>query len=1312
MAVLFPDIYIDHCTATGGDDQVAVGVPGTINGPYVATLGDNLAVSITHEGDYQFTCTLTNNGSRIVNDFYFPFNLARRIMAGDGSTDVHLYPMLFGRGYNNFQFSEWEWAALPFMNGWMFPAAILMNTSQAFLTAATDWPPVRCELRHCRYHQAIFHKHMLIPGESVTRKAIYKPISTGTDPLWMEAIKPYKTWLKTKLQENGIEETLPDWMKACHGYMNVPMQNINPYSAAAMDSIVQNWKSWFPWIQIWSQALPTGGTSGYSKRTINPMYSDLAAQARIWRSQGVHVGYYSVAADLPSESGNYIPWDFNQTVGDYGDPALTYTSNSVAGCYVNFSRITTTTPNGFASVQRGDIPAFTSGSTYYGIVRRVINSTTLEVEWGMGTDSASNVTIDFRRYTGPVSSPSEFMSSWVQQHTLDGADIHYLDTIGNVYTADPLTVASNVLPFLPLFTEYTNPMLPYPALISGSMRLNYSKVVIDAPGASCTAGSPYVTLSTPNGTALNEWDIIWVGSLLNIVKTKLSTTSIECQVPFRENRSNQLWNIERSDGNPGTDLNKVLAGTKTVCSFPRLARYVMDDKTIFLGASNGDYAYWADYGEYWTMRNAFLLGAKFDLQSPGPQAFSSTSMWAPLERILDLRENSDWWSRDMVYYDEEGVSNIPSGIEVRRFVDKDGYNAFCIENWQQQTQKSFTFGGRSYSIPSDQLSIVDLRPAATGVDPPIGLHNIRPENVLFCYRASDADSRSVATYYASKRGVPQSNLLALGCVSSAENNIIDESDYVQYIENPIKTKIAALENGSVSGSSGAIYAIILGYNIPHGFYVGDNPSGQVVAVAGRLQRINHPVSDKLANALYDRRGNWKFYDSQDSEIALITSVIDAPTVDLAKSLVDRALVINNQAFVTGKIYVDPYGKDSTLAQQQYRDDLLDFYSKEVPHLGISSSITVDSGGDSMVPFLSNDSFYWGWFTPRYAQELFLSTNEKRVFLYNADDDGARSIKTAVAPDSSHPWCNLAIGVTPGYAACAGSVAAPGEDAYLRPRPFFEALQQGASVGEAFLFASPYLSWNTILVGDPLITVNFPSELPANQNTALDVVDNDEVIRQVKEYLEESVAYGLRQSRVLTDLLKYNRDSQNIGEVMPLMFSIRTWRRKKEAEAQYALFTRSVASWVEYIKRTTNLSAQEWLYRQNEKTSQYVGRLAGVSGIYLHPAGHWQHEFKYLHTGTSFEEVHFELQVSRDSDFSSLAVSASSYTSQSGWSYESEPNVFTQMGSTGFPSNLSGRRLRYTSPASAYLTTTEVYYIRSRVRGESEWATPQQIIIKR
>lgn len=586
-------------------------------------------------------------------------------------------------------------------------------------------------------------------------------------------------------------------------------------------------------------------------------------------------------------------------------------------------------------------------------------------------------------------------------------------------------------------------------------------------------------------------------------------------------------------------------------------------------------------------------------------------------------------------------------------------------------------------------------------------HNVTPDRVVFAYRDGDADSLEVAQYYQSKRGIPSNHLIALPCDSSYA---ITADDYVTTIEQPLQAALDTLDTGISSSGQREIWVIILGYHVPV-VYLEEDPydpydpyaSTGMKAVASRLHRLGFTEQNEFPNYIYNRQV-FKFFDEEDSVGLYMTAVINGPTKARAKSLIDRSIDIDNQNFVTGKVYIDPYGLNSTTAQQEYRDDILDFVTNGSSDLGLNVEITTLplDGSDPLVAYLRQDSFYWGWYTPQYTTSLLINQNQRRVFLYNADEEGATTFTSGLDPDGSDPWCTVAINATPHYATCAGAVDAPGEEAYLRPRPFFAALHQGASVGEAFLLSSPVVDWRIILIGDPLMTVNFPSDIPNDQDPSYSLISNDEGIRLTKEYLEESLAYALRQARLATELLEFAYLRENVEEEVSLLYPINQWKNFRNESDQYNMLTSAVTGLARYVLSTTGVDFSGWLTREGEKTTYFMQQLiaAGIpttpiSSDLIHEEGSWQYEFLYIHPRQKLESVYFQFQVANDSAFSDLVVNVSSLTDLEGWKYEQEVNRFVQMVSEGFPSSFSGRRVRYEAPEDYYLTRTETYFIRYR-----------------
>ena len=586
-------------------------------------------------------------------------------------------------------------------------------------------------------------------------------------------------------------------------------------------------------------------------------------------------------------------------------------------------------------------------------------------------------------------------------------------------------------------------------------------------------------------------------------------------------------------------------------------------------------------------------------------------------------------------------------------------------------------------------------------------HNILPEQVVFVYNTNKSGSQEVAEYYQSKRNLPNENLIGLAIdvpesqtIATNCEPVMSEADYLYQIENPLLTALENLGTDFFSDGTKSIWVIILGFGIPISY----DHNGETIAIASRLHRLGHDIQHKYPNHTFDRRGNFKFFDDTDASEVFITAILDGPTVASVKKLIDRSLDVDNQTFITGDIFVDPYGRKETIEDLTYQQNILDFITEESVNLSLNIKSTVDIDDPYQEPtvnYFSHDSFYWGWFNQTFSKQLFLNQNERRVFLYNADDKSACNIHflqndSPFDENGSDLWCNIAINIEPGYTSCAGSVSDPGSDAFLTPIPFFQALHQGASLGEAYLFASRYVSWKTVLIGDPLLVVNFPVDIPKTQDTTFTLLPNDEIILQEKLIIEESLAWGDRQSRLLNDVVDHVVDSHNFDEELNLLYSTNVWRRLSQESSQTDLYLSVVSEWARYIQKTTNLTVDQWLDAHDEKITSRLSDIliqTGSSSDLVFSSGFWQFEFIFVHSELTLENIHFTLEVSRFADFSSLVLNLSTLTDTTGWSYEGQPFFFVQLPNDGFPSNFSGRKVKFESSISQYLRPTEVYYVR-------------------
>lgn len=167
-----------------------------------------------------------------------------------------------------------------------------------------------------------------------------------------------------------------------------------------------------------------------------------------------------------------------------------------------------------------------------------------------------------------------------------------------------------------------------------------------------------------------------------------------------------LWggsSCRTSPGQEPSDLSERL----DCASFPRFGRYLLNDRMFFLGESNGDHTSWGNSRghQYWTERQAFLLGAKFDAMRVADDEKRPEQLNRALELILGERMRVGWWKLDPVYLDTAGLTDVPDGVEVRRFTGNNGDTLLAVDNWSRRPGR-FRFKGVELVLPTEQVRVV------------------------------------------------------------------------------------------------------------------------------------------------------------------------------------------------------------------------------------------------------------------------------------------------------------------------------------------------------------------------------------------------------------------------------------------------------------------------------------------------------------------------------------------------------------------------------------------------------------------------------
>lgn len=592
---------------------------------------------------------------------------------------------------------------------------------------------------------------------------------------------------------------------------------------------------------------------------------------------------------------------------------------------------------------------------------------------------------------------------------------------------------------------------------------------------------------------------------------------------------------------------------------------------------------------------------------------------------------------------------------------------------------------------------------------------IKNSNTIFVYNENDLDSLDIALQYQNIHDLDLSHLIPINC--SSNEILSDYSTFQSEVESPILAAISALSN---------IYVIVLGYNVPGGFYDGLD----VISSTSRLSRINHSYSKEERNPIFDRRV-FKRYNEQDgstgrldSDTALICSRIDGPNKKFVEDLLFRTKCSYNTNEINGRFYIDPYSDLTGILADKYQSKLTNFQNTVLPtlDLDICATFFIDPYIDSLHHQLVEDSFFWGWFTNRGSSDFFRSTDTTRLFFYNADYDGAESIRYT-DPDR---WPQLALGN--GYVSTAGAMSNPGIDGFLHPEPFFVSLREQSTLGEAMLFSMPYFNWTISFFGDPLLKIVFPAtyqeELLESRESSR--ITNRELLNEILlEDFARLVAYGIYRDNRKEDIRDTIAFSIDIPiEVDTLTLSQNLVISEDFYDNQITALSDKINLYLiervlKDVKRENNLSLSEmdsiedYLDYFSIKISSILSSYLDVSDSSLFYAeGSWSIELPIQEEGSEYEDYHFELEVSSDEDFSTIIFSIDSDLDQKNWTYEENQGSFSAIPEEGVGINFANRNVRYTSNSLQTLTTAEVYYFRLRQKsllGTYDWRVFEDII---
>ena len=370
--------------------------------------------------------------------------------------------------------------------------------------------------------------------------------------------------------------------------------------------------------------------------------------------------------------------------------------------------------------------------------------------------------------------------------------------------------------------------------------------------------------------------------------------------------------------------------------------------------------------------------------------------------------------------------------------------------------------------------------------------------VILLANSRQPESVQLAEFYAAKRGVPKTNIIALP-LPEAES--ISWRQFIDQVYRPVQYEL--YHRGWIDGTASSLqdrlgrarYALT-GHHISY-----------LVVCRGVPLRINEDVSLLDENA--GRRVGRLLYKDEaavDSELSLLAqsgseitgtvpnpffdkddvsavdagtvikvSRLDGPTFESARELVVSALE-GERTGLLGRYYIDLKGPHPD------GDQWLEATQRQLEALGFDGEVERTAASFDPAARFDAPVFYFGW----YADDLngpFAVEGFK--FPPGAIAVHIHSFSARTLHSDTQGWCGPF--VARGVAATLGNVFEPYLQLSHRPDLFFQALSQGKNFGDAAYFALPVLSWQSVAIGDPLYRpfkislagqLRHPDKLPA------------------------------------------------------------------------------------------------------------------------------------------------------------------------------------------------------------------------------------------
>lgn len=342
------------------------------------------------------------------------------------------------------------------------------------------------------------------------------------------------------------------------------------------------------------------------------------------------------------------------------------------------------------------------------------------------------------------------------------------------------------------------------------------------------------------------------------------------------------------------------------------------------------------------------------------------------------------------------------------------------------------------------------------------------------YNANDPESRSLAEYYAGRRGIPNDRLIGLDCPLT---EVVSRADFRRRIKLPLREKLVAegwwkLSGGEVVDTSIRFVALIRGVPLKiepdPGIPSAKTDERMPAAIASRndasvdselacMGLSASPAAGIVENPYFGR-----FTPILEESVypgLLLVSRLDAPTASIVRAMIDDAVMVERDG-LWGWAYVD--GRDITSGGYSEGDQWMRRIVEIFRRNGVPTIF--DNQPSTFAPDfpVTDAAFYFGWYAgdlngPFAGEGFSFVPGAVAVHLHSYS---AGSLRT-----TTMNWCGPLL--ARGAAATLGNVYEPYLSLTANLDVFLDRLVSGLTLAESGYMSQRAVSWMGVVLGDPL-----------------------------------------------------------------------------------------------------------------------------------------------------------------------------------------------------------------------------------------------------